>query len=394
MSFFLVLPSNSALKSHSPQIGHLSREIKELSVQFRINKKGLGIVGERFQEALKENNDAISKLESAQATLAGIKDEESEEFVEARKLVGSLRRKARAKVTHYNLTHKWLNETYESVDSAKADLDKKENELKKLREILNVNKTGDFIVNLPEVIELKGEGWEVGLVEATVPLSWLNIDQNIDSLLDFPKANNCVTLKVNDMKEGMKFLYFRLPPAYYETPQLLVDALNTKCTEIKIDKGKAEEKLVEVENFYQFQWDDLTKRISISVTGGTELMLNDHLCYIMGFDKEQVFADEVEAKYPPDIRAGIDHLYLYCDIVEPQIVGDTKAPLLRCVPVKGRHGDIMSKSFQNTHYLPLAQTSFSSIRININGDNDKPIPFLFGKSMLTLHFKQTRKTLL
>ena len=38
---------------------------------------------------------------------------------------------------------------------------------------------------------------------------------------------------------------------------------------------------------------------------------------------------------------GFDTLYVYTDIVESRIVGDTLAPLLRAVPISGLHGGLL-----------------------------------------------------
>ena len=61
----------------------------------------------------------------------------------------------------------------------------------------------------------------------------------------------------------------------------------------------------------------------------------------------------VEADDVVNMTQGFDTLYVYTDIVESRIVGDTLAPLLRALPISGRHGDRVSDRFTNVHYVPL-----------------------------------------
>ncbi len=54
-----------------------------------------------------------------------------------------------------------------------------------------------------------------------------------------------------------------------------------------------------------------------------------------------------------DMAQGFYSLYVYTDVVEPRVVGDTVVPLLRVVPIEGKHGDVVSKSFDNVQYVPV-----------------------------------------
>ena len=92
-----------------------------------------------------------------------------------------------------------------------------------------------------------------------------------------------------------------------------------------------------------------------------------------------------------DINRGLTALYIYCDILEYVSVGDTKAPLLRIVPVDGRNGESIYKVFGEPRYIPLQKKNFQSIEINIRDDIGNPIPFETGKLVVTLHFRQTKR---
>ena len=69
-------------------------------------------------------------------------------------------------------------------------------------------------------------------------------------------------------------------------------------------------------------------------------------------------------------------------------VGDTLAPLLRPVVVRGKPGDQISEKYINSMYLPVQKKSFDSIEINIMTDTGDPAPFVDGPSTVTLHFRR------
>ncbi len=96
------------------------------------------------------------------------------------------------------------------------------------------------------------------------------------------------------------------------------------------------------------------------------------------------------AREPPDMRNGIDSLYVYCDIVEPQIVGNGMHQLLDTVAVSGNFGDIIDRRFSTPHYIPLLAKQFDSISFTIKDDLDRLIPFNFGKCIIKLHFRRRR----
>jgi hypothetical protein len=91
---------------------------------------------------------------------------------------------------------------------------------------------------------------------------------------------------------------------------------------------------------------------------------------------------------PPDLRAGLYSMYVYCDVVAPQVVGNVNAPLLRVVNVQGSHTDIVDKVFTNPHYVPVLKREFESIEINISDDAGVPVNFKYGKIFVKLHFKK------
>lgn len=87
-------------------------------------------------------------------------------------------------------------------------------------------------------------------------------------------------------------------------------------------------------------------------------------------------------------------MFVYCDLVEPRIVGDVFAPLLRVIHACGKErpiqGESAMKILSPPHYLPLMLTNFRTIEINIKDHTGRSIPFEYGTLTVTLHFKRVR----
>ena len=54
----------------------------------------------------------------------------------------------------------------------------------------------------------------------------------------------------------------------------------------------------------------------------------------------------------------------------------------------GDDEEIVRTFFTHPHYVPVARTEFQTIEINISDELGRPIPFMHGKTLVTLHFRQ------
>ena len=89
---------------------------------------------------------------------------------------------------------------------------------------------------------------------------------------------------------------------------------------------------------------------------------------------------------------------IYTDLIEYNIVGYTKAPLLRCFSFisKLKSGDIVSTGqymnyqlFSNLQFRPLLKNSFHSIRINLRDTIGEKKSFVsVGITRLVLMFRK------
>ena len=107
--------------------------------------------------------------------------------------------------------------------------------------------------------------------------------------------------------------------------------------------------------------------------------------------------DPREPQFAYDI-VRIHSLMNYSDLVEYSIVGDTKAPLLRCFPFisKLKGGDIITtgqymnyQTFSNLQFRPLLKNSFHSTHIDLRDTSGEKIAFVsVGITRLVLMFRK------
>ena len=241
------------------------------------------------------------------------------------------------------------------------------------------NRTNSYRVQLPAHMDLQGD-WEVGLSELFYPNSWCNITSE----------DHFFVLEGPGLDERSDF-YF-IPQKNYISVDDLVGQLNMAETKHG-RKVHLEERDPTVNFFYKTN----KNRVMVQLRGkGFRLHLSRKLQYILGYDTQMVITGEYEdsinyADHPPDITGGFNFLYVYCNLIAPQIVGNVNAQVLRVINMEKRDfGANIEKEYANPHYVPLLEKEFSKVEINIKDDRGSLVPFEFGKVVVKLHFRRRR----
>jgi len=99
----------------------------------------------------------------------------------------------------------------------------------------------------------------------------------------------------------------------------------------------------------------------------------------------------VKAENPIHLSAKIN-VYIYCDLLEHVLVGDTKTPLLRIVNrkthVRRLHDNVEHVTFNAVQYVPVQKKCFDTVWIQMMTDIGHPMPFVPGKSLVVLEFRR------
>lgn len=231
-------------------------------------------------------------------------------------------------------------------------------------EFYSDNTLTHYVTKLPQRIHLKGE-WEVGLTDIHYPHSWYNL-RGAEILLVKNKGSKT----------------FHIENGYYESTEKLVDTIND------LVKTEFHEESVHL------SYNPVNQHVSVKVVAPWRFLPNTHMGNVLGFGAQQTSFDggtnyeTYRGEHVAALNQGIYGLFVYSDIVEPQTVGDRLVPLLRTVPITGRHGENVATYFQNVHYVNLLRKEFDMVEIDIRDDTGQPIPFEQGKLMLTLHFRK------
>jgi hypothetical protein len=172
------------------------------------------------------------------------------------------------------------------------------------------NKTTEYRVKLPQPIELDGN-WEVGLYSIFYPNTWYTL-RNLIVDTHFYYVEGSGWPSVATMKYG-----------HYETMQHFVKNMNA-ALQSEIGNSTA----------IYLTYSSLTVKVTVHLKPKCKILLFGTMSLILEFGGKEVKIDKTgESPYVTDL-ATFTSIYTYCDIIQPQIVGDTRAQLLRSIPVE------------------------------------------------------------
>jgi hypothetical protein len=315
----------------------------------------------------------------------------------------------------------------------------------------STNTISSFRVKLPQGIIFSGE-WEVALTEIQYPISWNTVKENdgqvtiyyshngisipieikinsgyydnIEELLraikhainregellvrrlyraDFAMYR-LTKLKVNDNDKYKAFVTQGVNYAeMLERPEIIPNPSggNSNDTLLKLAKNLAKsEKLTRhppktnmLDDILKITYIENIKRVHVnwvsekSIKGIT---FSRSLQFMLGFPNSYSFkVGSNIAKFNPDISGSVSSFFVYSNIVQPQIVGNSSRQLLRTIPIRrGSLGSTVHKEFTISNYVGLLSRGFDTIEIEIRNDFGELIDFQFGKVIVKLHFRK------
>ena len=83
-----------------------------------------------------------------------------------------------------------------------------------------------------------------------------------------------------------------------------------------------------------FSYNTLTHKTTISLPRDTMLVIPDHLSLQLGLRGKVYLGRRTKATEVTDVNFRNHTVYVYTDLIRNVVVGDTEAPLLRCMAVK------------------------------------------------------------
>ena len=104
----------------------------------------------------------------------------------------------------------------------------------------------------------------------------------------------------------------------------------------------------------QLSFDTLNRKVTVHLQNKVEVYFSD-IGQMLGFSPNNVISSTSTAERAVDFEHSFHDLYVYCDIIQSQYVGDALVPLLRIVPVEEKDGERISKSFIRPQYVPVSR---------------------------------------
>ena len=193
-------------------------------------------------------------------------------------------------------------------------------------------------------------------------------------------------LKATDAESGTMCGMITLPAAHYQSLKSLCDVVTRMINE-NIVNTNIQIKFV-IENgrvrFY-------------SETGGIGLFCTTpYLAQHLGITPNEMTVGGSKLYYILDMVMGtrraflddIHQIFVYSDIIDYQIVGNTKAMLLGVFPSKGTHAEQHSWQFNPLQYIKVTKSVLQSIHIKLCSATGEPVPFVSGDTLCRLHFRR------
>ena len=176
------------------------------------------------------------------------------------------------------------------------------------------NNPSEYTVRLPHWIQLKGE-WEIGLHSITYT-PW-NIIQPLDEPISF----------MNGGKEGKGGKMRK----HYSSVKEYIEGINDSLKESHVGKS-----LVDKSNEIEFSYESNGK-VTAHLDPGYTVRLRREQAIVLGFmtfeDSSETY-DIENVEEPGQYKANLyreTNILVYCNIVQPQIVGDRLIPLVAIV---------------------------------------------------------------
>ena len=280
-----------------------------------------------------------------------------------------------------------------------------------------INKPNDFKVPLDRPLELDKTKWEVALAEINYPCSWEKSIKSSKLSYSFIKANfKWIRTRPHQtgliIPEGWRGDSIHVPAKTVSNRNLFsVDDVVKYLNDIKPDEYDGD-----------FVLSSNKRNMKIKLRGGEKIQLNKQLKTLLGFNdiiiserNENAVLTNPSSKVDPnaEVRSKPPHkqifkitapkridmdeskynMFVYSNLCENTIVGNTQVPLLRTIPITGKERSIryISHYFEDKRYIPLSSNFFQAIEIKITDEYGELIDFRYGKVIVTLHLRHIEK---
>jgi hypothetical protein len=173
---------------------------------------------------------------------------------------------------------------------------------------------------------------------------------------------------------------FKYEVIYYSTEKM-EDFLNRINEDIEISLGKSE-------NYTQFCYNLKQHRFEFKIKG-LLLEFEGSICQILDIKDDLTYFSDIISEIKEPIVSLIQELFIYTDIIESQMIGESSLKILQIITREGKENQTRKEIiFNNPHYANVNKTYINSINIQILDRNNKLVDFYSNTSIIIkLHFR-------
>jgi len=270
-----------------------------------------------------------------------------------------------------------------------------------------------FRVKLPEKIQLTGH-WEVGMSDLIYSQTFVlpaysltirkitlktddyetgNVSEECEGTIDAPR-DKPRTIRIScPTDEGTVMSSFEkeitTTSTYFETAADFVAHLN----QLVQQEEEQDNQPLDI----RFNLNRDTQFVTMTLGSRTSVTANSQLLHILGFRGNQVengyFVASTDKTIAftgvvPSSISTLNTIYVYIDIINMGIVGDTTARLLDIVPVDYKVRGMTAHRVERPRYKPLERRMISEVLVHLRDNEGQFIRFLEGTVVLKLHFRK------
>lgn len=263
------------------------------------------------------------------------------------------------------------------------------------------NHGGKYTVELPVPLELPSHQWEVALAEMVFTEDWNPVVQK----------DIWIRVLENRMEGGewIEHAAYHLPKDSGKTFYTSVDTFWSLAVKPLIESGFKNVENLTLSNLV-LEKDSGTKHVTIkckvlnSNKTPVRIELSESIQQIFGFTAAQLLEGrflqtnaESDMKvgpsaFLPNLRRGVNTLWIYTDIIKPHFTGDTVSTLLRVVNVEDNVSISRVIYYTQPHFFPLARSNISTINIMITSSRGRE-PLYFSSPVSCRLLFRRKKTI-
>lgn len=255
----------------------------------------------------------------------------------------------------------------------------------------------NFTTKLDHAVALDPELWEVGLVQLSYTRSWPNVPDTA-FYVQYPSFGgeespfqNTSLFSEKDLG-GIRYISGRhLVRDLQHDIRNMLPSKHVAAVKVKYDEVSRRTKFTIAKDFALWMHTPLAETLGLSSKVATPTVSHGRNGLLLPLLSNFGQGDEdvTTAPYTTSVDRRIQTLYVYCNIVQQQFVGDAYVQLLRTVDVPDEGGgERVTHKFTNVHYANLQTGNFEAIRISITDGRGKPVDFKHDNVIVKLHFRK------